>query len=186
MEKVNNAHSEQEYTGPVENAGEPEEVFLDERGNPVEPIAEEEDEQIRQEEEALRDRFHRLMADFDNFRRRSINEKAREYQRGRREAAERILPVYDSIAMGLISVGGDEKARLGLEAVQRQLIESFSQIGIEKIPTVGEPFDPEVHEAIASMPSETHPEGVVCEESRAGFADENGLLRAAQVLVSKG
>lgn len=157
----------------VENAGEPEEVVL---------IHEEEDEP---EADDKNQQLLRLMADFDNFRRRTAKEKLLERQRGRREAAEKLLPVFDSLTMGLLTMPADNPVRSGMEAVQQQLLSAFDQLGLKKISTKGEPFDPELHEAIVHMAS-PEPEGVVCEESRAGFIDDVGLLRAAQVVVSSG
>lgn len=163
--------------GNVENAGESEEVFLDEEGAPrgPQPVGNPEAEQ----------KYLRLMADFDNFRRRSAREKSEERQRGRRDAAEKLLPVYDSLSMGLISMPKDSPARSGLEAIQRQLQTAFDQLGISRVETKGQPFDPQIHEAIGHLPSNLA-EGTVCEESRAGFRDDLGLLRPAQVLVSSG
>lgn len=172
--------------GPAENEGEPEEVILDVNGEPVSVELAEEVPPPSEEQESAEARFRRLMADFDNFRRRSARDRDEAHQRGRRDAIEKLLPVYDSVAMGLMHTGGDEKARLGLEAVQRQMLLALEKLEVEKIPTVGSPFDPELHEAIAQYPHPEQDEGIICEESRAGFRDPVGLLRPAQVVVSTG
>lgn len=137
--------------------------------------------------EGAPDKLVRLMADFDNFRRRSAKEKLLERQRGRREAAEKILPVYDSVAAALMTIKPDQVAlRTGLEAVQSQVLRAFDGLGISRIATVGEKFDPQIHEALMHTPSPQHAEGIIVAESRAGFTDEIGMLRAAQVVVSQG
>ncbi len=161
----------------VENAGEPEEEFL----HPEEELEEE-------ERESEDDRYRRLAADFDNFRKRTARELARERQRGRRDAVERLLPVYDSLAVGLLQVKEKESpARAGMVAVQAQLLGAFEQLGLHKVASIGEKFDPELHEAIQQMPHPEFEEGIVCDEARAGFVDEEvGLLRPAQVIVSSG
>jgi len=171
-----------------ENAGEPEEIYLDEKGEPIEPPEnhEEDLEETRAEESEFQQRYLRLYAEYENFRKRSAREKSQERQRGRRDAAEKLMPVYDSLAMGLIKLPEDDPSREGLKAVERQLMASLEDLGIQKVGTIGEKFNPEFHEAIANMPSDEYEEGVVCEESRAGFQDELGLIRAAQVLVSSG
>lgn len=148
-------------------------------------IGEEMAELLRRAEE-YEDRLKRLMAEYENFRKRSLREKSQERQRGRREAVEALLPVYDSLSMGLLSIKADDPAREGMQAVLQQLLQSFEVLGLMKIPTKGEVFDPEKHEAIVHMPSGDVPEGSIVEESRSGFEDEVGLLRPAQVVVSSG
>jgi molecular chaperone GrpE len=134
----------------------------------------------------IEDRYRRLMAEFENFRKRSAREKNQERQRGRREAIEGLLPVYDSLTMGLVSLKPDDPSRAGIQAVHQQLLQSFETMGLIKLATKGEKFDPERHEAIANLPNGTVPEGVIIEETRSGFEDEVGLLRPAQVVVSAG
>lgn len=163
----------------VENAGDEPEVILVEEPEVREA---EESEKVRQ----LEDRLVRLMAEFENFRKRSAKEKAQERQRGRREAIEQLLPVYDSLTLGLLSLKPDDPSRSGMQAIHQQLLTSFEELGLIKVATKGEKFDPERHEAIANIPSGDVPEGVIIEESRSGFEDEIGLLRPAQVVVSAG
>lgn len=159
----------------VENAGEPEEIILEEAAPEPDPQQEDADQ-----------RLMRLRADYDNYRRRTAKESAQQQQRGRREAAAKLLPVIDSLSMALLSIPADNPARTGIDAVMRQAIACFEDLGIRRIPTRGETFDPELHEAIGHLPHPEFPEGIICEESRAGFVDELGLLRPAQVLVSAG
>ncbi|MBI1290534.1 nucleotide exchange factor GrpE [bacterium] len=132
------------------------------------------------------DKLVRLMADFENFRRRSAKEILQERQKGRREAATKLLPVLDALDNALLSMPADSPYRSGIEGLRAQFIASYETLGFEKVPTAGAPFDPEVHEAIAHLPHGTHAEGIVIQESRAGFRDEVGLVRAAQVVVSSG
>lgn len=162
----------------VENSGEADEEFL-------QP---EEMEQEEEEADSESERYLRLAAEFDNYRKRTIREMARERQRGRRDAAERLLPVYDSLAVGITHVKEEKGgARAGMVAVQSQLLSAFEQLGLRKVPAIGEKFDPELHEAIQQMPHPEHGEGIVCMEVRAGFTDDEvGLLRPAQVIVSTG
>ncbi len=173
----------------AENAGEPEEVFIDqETGEPIEIATEESgvDDSTEEKLKEAEDRVRRVMADLENLRKRSIREKLAEFQRGRRDAAEKLLPVYDSVAMGLLTLKPEDTSRGGLEAIKSQLLNSLQQLGITKVETIGEEFNPEKHEAISQMPHPDHDEGIICEESRAGFEDELGLIRPAQVLVSSG
>jgi len=132
------------------------------------------------------DKLMRLMADFENFRRRSAREILQERQKGRREAASKLLPVLDALDNALISMPPESPYRSGIEGLRQQFIASYETLGFQRVPTAGAPFDPQVHEAIAHLPHPQHPEGTVIQESRAGFTDELGLLRPAQVVVSSG
>lgn len=136
--------------------------------------------------ESADDRFVRLMADFDNFRKRTAKEHLLQRQHGRREAIEKLLTVFDGLTMGLLKMPKDNPYRQGLEVIQQQFVSAFEGLGLKRIRTRGQRFDPQIHEAIGNMPSAEYPEGIICEESRAGFTDEAGLVRAAQVLVSTG
>jgi len=133
------------------------------------------------------DRVRRLMADFENYRRNSAKDLLQERQRGRREAVQKLLSVYDSVTMALLSMKTpDPSVKAGLEAMAGQFVSAFDSLGLKKVETKGVPFDPAVHEAIAHLPNPTVPEGQILQESRTGFADSIGLLRPAQVVVSSG
>jgi len=180
---------EQQDLPVEENAGEAPEEFVteiypeDENEAAASGPAEDQSKKIAE----LEDRLVRLMADYENFRKRMQKEKSQERQRGRRDGVEKLLPVYDSVQMGLVALkDADENVKSGFEAVRQQLLRSFQDLGIKQVATVGQQFDPEVHEAIANMPSDEYEEGMIAEESRAGFFDEIGLLRPAQVVVSSG
>ncbi|MCC6547055.1 nucleotide exchange factor GrpE [Candidatus Sumerlaeota bacterium] len=135
--------------------------------------------------ESTQDQLRRLRADFDNYRKRTAKEFNTQRQRGRRDAIESLLNVYDGLSMGLMRMPKDNPWRAGLEAIQLQFIGAFESLGVKRVKTVGQPFDPNQHEAIGNIAS-THAEGIVCEETRTGFYDETGLVRAPQVLVSTG
>lgn len=173
-ETLNEANGKVPTDEQAENGGEPEEIFLEEEAAARAPAS------------GNDDKLMRLMADFDNFRRRSAKERAQERQRGRRDAAEKLLPVFDALASGLLSVKPGDPVRQGMENTFNQLVNSFAQLGIKRVPTKGEAFNPEVMEAVARLPHPEHAEDVVIEETRPGFVDDLGLLRAAQVVVSAG
>ena len=177
----------EEKNNPVEEVEETEtEAYENEQAeDTAEEVKEEANAQVVEVEPAEA-RLLRLRVDFENFRRRSQREKLAEHQRGRREAVVKLLPVFDSVHMGLLTLKEDSAERSGLQAVMNQLLQSFEELGIEKIHCKGEKFDPVRHEAIANMPSDIYEEGRVSEESRTGFQDEIGLLRPSQVLVSSG
>jgi molecular chaperone GrpE len=143
-------------------------------------------EQPAAETEKEDPRLLQLMADFDNYRKRTNREMASERQKGRREAVTKLLPVLDAVDNALLATPADSPFRPGLEGVRQQFLTAFGQLGFTRIAAVGESFNPEFHEAIAQFPSSQVAEGIIIQESRAGFRDEVGLLRAAQVVVSAG
>ena len=160
---------------PVEDAENAEEV-------PKDPIAE-----LTAERDELQDRLLRARAEFDNYRKRV----ARDNQRIRKMAAEKLmgslLPVLDNLERALSHA--DDASRSfadGVELVANQFQEALKTQGLETIPALGEAFDPNVHEALSSMPSEEHPADVVAQEYERGYRLGDYVLRPAKVVVSSG
>jgi molecular chaperone GrpE len=130
----------------------------------------------------------RLRADFENFRRRVDRE--REEFRGVvvAEILRDFLKVYDNLERAVQAVPPVPEAeawRTGIEMTRRGFLEALKAQGVEPVPTVGEPFDPSIHEAIGRVP-DSSPEGTVVEELQAGFRWRSRVLRAALVRVSAG
>jgi molecular chaperone GrpE len=174
---MSDQHNGQDHKAAAENE---ETSFEQELGPDGQPVV------VQVEEPKQDDRLARLMAEFDNYRKRTAKDSILDRQRGRRDAASKFLPVLDSVDMALLSMAADSPFRSGLEGVRQQVLNAFEGLGLKKIPTVGQAFDPQLHEAIARMPHPEAPEGTITAETRAGFTDEVGLVRAAQVLVSAG
>lgn len=130
----------------------------------------------------------RLRADFDNFRRRMDRE--RDEYRGlvAAEIFSSFLSVYDNLERALKSIPDDESVkawRSGLEMTRKGFLETLKAQGVEPVATVGEPFDPTIHEAIVRV-ADPAAEGTVLEEFQAGFRWKTRVLRAALVKVSSG
>lgn len=137
----------------------------------------------------LRDQLLRTAADFDNFRKRSRREQDDAQKRGTQQALKDLLPVFDNLerAAQHADTATDVKAVAeGVRIVIKQFESALERMGIKRIPTVGMPFDPAVHEAIQHVESPDHPAGVVMHEVQAGYSLGDQLLRAAMVVVSKG
>ena len=139
------------------------------------------------ERDALQDQMLRLRAEFDNYRKRT----AREIERIRKTAAEsllrELLPVLDNLERALAHAG-DTSGGLerGVEMVLVQLKDILARTGLEAIPALGEPFDPNVHEALSHLPSEEHAADTVMEEFSRGYRIGNYSVRPATVVVSSG
>jgi molecular chaperone GrpE len=150
---------------------------------PGDPLA-----QAQAEATRLKDAWLRTAADFDNFRKRSRKEIEDARRTGREDLLRAVLPVFDNLERAIQSAqrSSDVKAMAdGLSMVQRQFVEALGREGIARVPTVGQPFDPGVHEAIQQVETTDHPPGTVLAEVQPGYRQGERLVRAAMVVVAK-
>jgi molecular chaperone GrpE len=145
-------------------------------------------EQARAEAAANWDKYLRERADMENFRKRQERAAADRVRRDKNELLHKVLDVMDNLdrAMHYEETMDRESLHQGLRMVQWQLNEMLKGEGLTPVPTVGEPFDPRVHEAIEQIQSDEHPEGTVVEEVRKGYMLGDEMLRPARVKVSAG
>jgi molecular chaperone GrpE len=154
----------------------------------VEPV----DDQLaaaRAESARLREQLLRTAADFDNFRKRTRREADDAQRRGREAAVRDLLPVFDNLerAVNHAEEAPDLKSVAdGLRIVHKQFVDVLGKLDIQRVDSVGAPFDPAVHEAIQHLESQEYPAGVVMAEVQPGYTVSGQLLRAAMVVVSKG
>lgn len=137
------------------------------------------------------DRFLRISADLENFRRRTVREKEELRQFAAARVLEDLLPVLDNLALGLAAAkqpGADAKSLVaGVELVLGQLKTLLGQHGLKEInPSPGQPFDPHQHESISHQPSADVAAEHVLSVVRAGFSLNGRLLRPATVVLSGG
>lgn len=136
------------------------------------------------------ERYLRTLAEFDNFRRRTVREKEELRQYAASKVLEDLLPALDNLGLGLAAASApnaDLKTLVGgMTMVSDQLISTLANHGLKQINPVGEPFDPNFHEALTNQPHDTIPEGNVVQVIRTGYTLNGRLLRAASVLVSSG
>jgi molecular chaperone GrpE len=145
--------------------------------------------QLQTDLERFRDLALRSQADFDNYRKRSAREKEDAVRYANSSLLERLIPIIDNFELGLAAAGsGAEKSPIlaGMSMVARQLSDFLTDSGVTSIDATGQPFDPNLHEAIAHEQSDTVPEGNVIRQVRKGFKLKDRLLRPANVIVSKG
>lgn len=145
-------------------------------------------EQARAETAANWDRYLRERAESDNYRKRQERLATDRIRREKSELLHKVLDVMDNLdrAMHYEETMDRESLHQGLRMVQWQLNELLKGEGLTAVPTVGEPFDPRVHEAVEQVQSEEHPEGTVVEEVRKGYMLGEDMLRPARVKVSSG
>lgn len=145
-------------------------------------------ERFRKEAEVWYDRFVRLQADFDNYRKRTAQEREEWVRSASRRLVEKLLPVVDHFELAAASSRQNrdfDALAKGVDMILRQLEQLLREEGVEPIETVGRPFDPELHEAIMRVDSAEHGEGVVVEEVRRGYRMHGKVLRPALVKVSQ-
>lgn len=141
---------------------------------------------LRQAIEEERQRNLRLLADFDNFRRRVEREKEAARGDARRAALLPLLPVLDTLERALAAGSMDSDFYEGVAATRRLFESALREAGAEPVEAVGQPFDPTLHEAVGAEPSEEVESGTVVREVRRGWRLPDGLLRPSQVVVATG
>ncbi len=147
-------------------------------------------ERLRGEHETLRGQYMRLAADFDNFRKRQQRDAADQRLQITCTALRAILPVVDNFdrARQQLDPQGEEAQALhrSYQGLYKQLVEAFKELGVSPMRVQGEPFDPNLHEAVLREPSDDYAEDVVIEELQRGYQLESLVLRHALVKVSMG
>ena len=139
---------------------------------------------LRRELGEAREQSLRLLADLDNFRRRSAREHETARAEGRRAALLPLLPAVDSLERALAAGSADRDFYEGVAATYRLLLGALCAAGAEPVESAGRPFDPNVHEAVATVPSVDVEPGMVAHEVRRGWRLGDALLRPAQVVVA--
>jgi molecular chaperone GrpE len=143
--------------------------------------------ELEKQAEEAQQRYLRAQADFDNFRRRTTKEKEELAQYASMKLITQLLPVVDNFdrAMAAASANGDfESLAKGVEMIFRQLEQTLTGEGLKAMNVVGEPFNPEFHQAIMQVESDEHEEGIIVEEVQKGYMLKDKVLRPAMVKVS--
>ncbi len=143
-------------------------------------------ERLRQALDDEERRHLRLRADFENVRRRAAHERDAARQDGRRAALLPLLAVLDTLERALAAGSTDPDFYEGVAATHRLFTSALREAGAEAVESVGRAFDPQVHEAVATVPSSGVEPGTVAGEVRRGYRIGNELLRPAQVVVATG
>ena len=136
--------------------------------------------------EDLTDKLRRQMAEFDNFRKRTEKEKSGMFEMGAKSVVEKLLPVVDNFERGLASVPEDQKEDpfvAGVDKVYKQLLTVFDELGVKPIEAVGQPFDPNFHNAVMHVEDDEQGENVVIEEFQKGYMYHDSVVRHSMVKV---
>jgi len=136
----------------------------------------------------LKDQLLRTLADFDNFRKRSRREIADSEKRARDELLRDLLPVFDNLERAAQHAGSASQVKAladGIEMVMRQFLDTLSKLGVERVASKGQPFDPALHEAIQNVETSEVEPGTIVNEVQAGYRAGDRLVRPAMVVVAK-
>jgi molecular chaperone GrpE len=186
-----------------QNSHQEEEELLTEEGENLEQNAEENDEpevievsetneneeleNLQQQVEELENKYMRTQAEYDNFRRRTREERSADAKYRSQKLAEGLLPAMDNFERALAVQSDNEQVTsllTGMEMVYRQLKEALANEGVEEVGTVGEAFNPHLHQAVMQVESGEHDSDVVVEVLQKGYQLNDRVLRPAMVKVS--
>ena len=141
--------------------------------------------------EALKDslakkeeQYLRLVAEYDNYRKRTQKEKADTYQNAKGDAVLAFLPVYDNLERALKQDTADEAFKKGVEMTMNQLRDILKKLGVEEIPALGQPFDPNLHNAVMHVEDDSVGENTIVDVFQAGFKSGDKVVRFAMVKVA--
>lgn len=185
-EETKNGQEEQQQA-KADNEEVVEEVFAEE---PQESGEQESDElsQLQEKLDESENRYLRLRADFDNFRRRvNVENEAKEKYRAQSLITE-LLPALDNFERALnIEVDNDQTKTLlqGMEMVHRSLIDALKKEGVEPIEAVGQEFDPHLHQAVMQTEDENYGSNIVVEEFQKGYKLKDRVIRPSMVKVNQ-
>ena len=145
-------------------------------------------EQLKEERDAAlaaeKDKYLRLAAEYDNYRKRSQKERENVYADAKADTVLQLLPVYDNLERALKSECSDAAFYKGVEMIMDQLMGIFGKLGVEVIQAAGQAFDPALHNAVIHVEDESLGENVVAEEFQKGFTLNGKVIRFAMVKVA--
>ncbi|MBQ8860942.1 MAG: nucleotide exchange factor GrpE [Ruminococcus sp.] len=145
------------------------------------------EEKLENELKASNEKYMRLYAEYDNYRKRTQNEKVQIYADATAKAVEEILPLADSLTMALSQFEGKDvppEFSKGIELIANQLKSSFDKLSVTPFGEVGDEFDPNIHNAISKIEDETLGENVIAQVYQTGYKLNDKIIRHAMVVVA--
>ena len=138
----------------------------------------------KSEYDELDDRYKRILAEFENYKKRSAKERESLYNSILSDVVEVMLPILDNLENAAKVETKDEEYKKGIELVLKQFQDTLKAKGVEEIKTVGETFDPELHEAVSSVHDDTKGEKEIVQEYRKGYKIGSKVIRHSMVVVA--
>lgn len=188
-EKMNAESAEAEKNAAAEAAADTEEAA--EADNSEEAAGEDEIlkknkkiEELTEQLSAEKDKYLRVAAEYDNFRRRSLKDKEDAADKAKSAVIIEFLGVIDNFERALASESADESFRKGVEMIYNQYVEILKKQGVEEIEAMDKPFDPNIHSAVTQVTDENLGENVVCQVFQKGYIMNGKVIRHAMVAVA--
>ena len=175
---------EQAKEEPSEKEGEAEEKKAEEAESAPKEKEEPEEKAIGEEMALLNDKYLRICAEYDNYRKRTQKEKDNLYGDIRANVVTSFLPVYDNLVRALAAETEDEAYRKGVEMIMNQFNATLEKLGVTEIKAVGEKFDPALHNAVMHVEDENKGENEIVEEFQKGFKIGDKVIRFSMVKVA--
>ena len=141
-------------------------------------------EVLQKEAEENSDRLKRIMAEFENFKKRTSKEKETQYSSILADVVGSLLPVIDNLEKAAVVETQDVQYKQGVEMVLKQLLDVLQNFGVKKIEAVGKAFDPELHDAVGRVDDPSLGEQIVKEEYRTGYIIGDKVVRHSMVIVA--
>jgi molecular chaperone GrpE len=146
--------------------------------------------QKTEEAKAFNDKYLRLAAEFENYKRMAQRDQRDQIKFGNEQLLKDLLPVLDNLERAIKAArddkGGSSAVVQGVDLTLKQLSSTIAKFGVQAVDTVGQAFDPATHQAVSHVPSETVPRDHVIDEFQKGYRLHDRILRAAMVSVSAG
>lgn len=142
------------------------------------------EDSLKEENAVLNDKYLRICAEYDNFRKRSKKEKDGIYDDVKAETLKKFLPVYDNLVRALSQTTADEAYYRGVEMIMTQFETTMEQLGVSKIESLGQKFDPMLHNAVMHIDDEEKGENEIVEVFQEGFIMGERVIRFAVVKVA--
>ncbi len=145
------------------------------------------EEKLTEELNAQKDKYMRLYAEYDNYRKRTQSEKVAIYSDATAKAVEEILPIADSVTMALSQFADKDvppEFSKGIELIANQLKASFDKMGVTAFGAVGDEFDPNIHNAISKIEDESLGENTLAQVYQIGYKLNDKIIRHAMVVVA--
>ena len=164
-----------------------EEAPVEETPKEEKPKEEPQETELEKAQKALaaeHDKYLRLAAEYDNFRKRSIKEKDARYADAKADTVGKFLPVYDNLERALANETSDEAYKKGVELIMTELKKIMSGLGVEEFGEKGDAFDPNAHNAVMHVENEELGENVIAQVFQKGFRIGDKVIRHAVVQVA--
>lgn len=149
------------------------------------PTPEDEIEKLQKSLDEEKDKYLRLLAEYDNYRRRTAKEKTEAYGDASAKVIKEILPALDNFERAAEAESSDQQYKDGTIMIFNQLKDIIGKIGVVEIDALGSEFDPNFHQAIKQEHSDEYPENTVCQVFQKGYMLGDRLIRPAMVVVSQ-